>query len=187
MFFVLDLFWDIKSPIGSRGVDSFLGPRTHFCRHPCKTPSPPKLNVLFVREVIQHGCPRSIGLFYGAQFIGDTNGTAWHKGTVSEAKGSFNSVLVLCVTHIWATPGYHRWGQGSASAHCLYFLLQAFERRQGTISEAEWLSPFNVWIVFYTHLATPGYHKWGLSQPDVCIMFYTHCLNSMLVFCFTRI
>ena len=77
-------------------------------------------------------------------------------------------------------PGYHKWGRGIISTECLYSDLHAFERHQGTISEAEGLYQLNVCIMFYTHLSDiraplnsmivlfvariwmkSEYHKWG--------------------------
>ena len=40
----------------------------------------------------------------------------------------------------------------SSSTQCLYCVLHAVERHQGTISEAKGLSHLNVCGVFYTHL-----------------------------------
>jgi len=51
----------------------------------------------------------------------------WHQGTISEAEGLSNSMFVLCFTHSWATPWYHKWGMG--------------------------LPQLNAWIVFYTQLS----------------------------------
>jgi hypothetical protein len=80
-----------------------------------------------------------------------------HQGTMSEAEALSHSMLILCFTRIWATSGYHKWGRGIVSTQCLYCVLRSFERRQGTMSEAEGLSQLNACIV----LVTSGYHKWA--------------------------
>ena len=58
-----------------------------------------------------------------------------------------------CVLHAFETSGYQKWGQEIVSTQFPHCVLHAFERPQGTISEAEGLSQLNVCIVFYTPLS----------------------------------
>ena len=64
-----------------------------------------------------------------------------------------NSMFVLRCAHRWVTTGYHEWGTGITSTPCLYCVLHAIERHQGTMSEAEGLSQLNVCIAFYLCLS----------------------------------
>jgi hypothetical protein len=65
---------------------------------------------------------------------------------------------------------------------CLYCVLLAFERCQGTISEAKGLSQLNVCIVFCTHLSDIMAISTdeGLCQLNVCIVFYMHLSDTRL-------
>ena len=86
-----------------------------------------------------------------------------------------NSMFTLCFTCtcIWATSGYHKWGRGTVSSQCLYYVFHAFERHQDTISEDEELSQPSV--CFTRIRATPGNYKWNRgilsSECLYCVLY----------------
>jgi len=70
-------------------------------------------------------------------------------------RGCLNSISALGFTRRWATSGYHKWVRGIVSTQFPHWVLHAFERPQGTISEAEGMSQLNFRIGSIT-LITPS-------------------------------
>ena len=80
-------------------------------------------------------------------------------------RDGLNSIFALGFTHLWATSGYQKWGQEIVSTQFPHWVLHAFDRPQGTRSEAEGLSQLNFRIVFYTPLSDLRVLKNRASSP----------------------
>ena len=86
-----------------------------------------------------------------------------------------NSIFVSCVTRIWATPGYHKWGRGIVSTQCLSCVLHLFGRYhtwgQGIVSIQCLHCVAHTWVI-------PGYHKWGQGIVSAqCLHWVLHAFE----------
>ena len=85
-----------------------------------------------------------------------------------------NSTYILCFTCVEAISGCHGWCQGMVQVQCLYCVLHALRRCQGTMIDAEVCCKFNVCIIFYTH--------WG--DIKVSWLMPRDAVSSTFVLCF---